>query len=673
MMKHNSKLLPLVSACLMGMATLANAQETPKYADLFSDAEEYRNSDPLYFMQWHLENTGQSAEADNGGDEGNDVNTFGAHFTYRVLGESVNVAVVDSGLAINHEDFEGNILPGRSRNYVDGASDPTDPTPPSSEEGGDHGTSVAGLIAARGFNEKGGRGVAPLAKLMGFNWLENQSSEGWLETHGGEGVTDDALVINQSYGFSPIWPVNFDSIDNLTEENHLADVTTDANNGRGIVFVKSAGNSFRYLRNVASVFKFEIEGASSGSLPWWCSWVPSNPQCQASSTYVPDFIFSADSRDSNKTQVNSLPAQIAATEPSNASFYHTTISALSAAESEDENGNKTGDLISSYSTVGSSVWISAHGGEFGDANPAMVTTDIEGCASGYARNGQDTDFNDSSHPDNPDCNYTSTFNGTSSAAPVASGVFALVFDANPNLTWRDAKDILAKTATKVGENFEPITVETGSGEFVAEPGWLKNAAGYDFHNWYGFGRADATAAVEMALSDDYQPLPVLQITDFVEFTGSDATIPEGPEGVSQSLTITDALTVEAVQVKLSIRHGRDADLAVELISPAGTSSMVVTPRSMLVLDQGTPVESDLQDALETQTDFNDTVLLSNAFYGEAAQGNWTLKVTDTNSGEFVFYGYRRDDTDGDPFEEIRTANNTSLGQLVDWSVRIYGH
>ncbi|WP_158224636.1 S8 family serine peptidase [Agaribacterium haliotis] len=665
----NKSLLPIaVSACVLGLSAGVQAE---RYAELFASEQEYQNSDPLYFMQWHLDNTGQRAAAKNPGDAGNDINTTAAHVDYRVLGESVKVAVVDSGMAIAHEDLAANVLPGRSRNYVAGAADPTDPTPPRSETGGDHGTSVAGLIAARGFNGLGGRGVAPLAKLMGFNWLESQSYESWVETHGGAGVTDDARVINQSYGFSPIWPVSFDSVDNAQEESHLASVNRRVNQGKGIAFVKSAGNSFSYLSNVASVFKYKTGDGASGPLPWWCSFYPSSPQCQSSgSTYTPDFIFSADARDTSKSQAQSLPAQVAASEPSNASFYHTTISALSAGENR-VSGRGDGDVLSSYSTVGASVWVSAHGGEYGDDNPAMVTVDIEGCNAGYASSGASTAFNNGSDRLNDECNYTSTFNGTSSAAPVTSGAFALIFDANPDLSWRDAKDILAKTASKIGSNFRPIVVDTGLGDFVAEPGWFTNAAGYHFHNWYGFGRVDASAAVELALSPSYEPLPPLQVTSFIRAqSGSASQIPEGPRGVEQAIYVNDVLTVEAVQVKLSIQHGRDADLAVELISPAGTSSMVLTPRSMFVLDQGEPVASDLKQALNTQTDFNNTVFLSNAFYGEDAQGEWTVRVTDTNSGEFSFFGYKRDTRE---FKEITTENNSQLGRITAASLRIYGH
>ncbi|KAI4898720.1 hypothetical protein NFI96_006496 [Prochilodus magdalenae] len=59
------------------------------------------------------------------------------------------------------------------------------------------------------------------------------------------------------------------------------------------------------------------------------------------------------------------------------------------------------------------------------------------------------------------------FAGTSSAAPIAAGVLALVLEANPDLTWRDVQHLIAKTA-KIPD--------------PKEPGWTINGAGYHVHD-----------------------------------------------------------------------------------------------------------------------------------------------------------------------------------------------
>ena len=41
-----------------------------------------------------------------------------------------------------------------------------------------------------------------------------------------------------------------------------------------------------------------------------------------------------------------------------------------------------------------------------------------------------------------------SFSGTSCAAPLAAGIFALVLEANPDLTWRDMQHLVVHTARK---------------------------------------------------------------------------------------------------------------------------------------------------------------------------------------------------------------------------------
>jgi subtilisin family serine protease len=578
-------------------------------------------NDPLYAQQWHLKNTGQSAYAFNTGTVDHDINVEPVH-KLGFLGDTVRVAVVDSGLQIDHPDLIENVTPGRSYDCVYNESDPTPPLDPARPKG-DHGTSVAGLIAARGFNGIGGRGVAPYAELLGFNFLKNQSNYAWFRSHGGAPSaaspggprSDDALVINMSYGSDDIRPGRGPSswFDDFRRE-----VTTNNNGGRGVAYIKSAGNSFKGIE----VGGYQFAGRTAAKVTGL------NPD---------------------------LADHIANNTGDNSTFYYTVVSAL-AADADTP--------LSSYSSVGSSIWVSSPGGEYGWRHPAMITTDLKGCEHGYSRQ---QGFNGQPVAANNNCDYTSNFNGTSSAAPVTSGVAALIFEANDLLTWRDVRHIMAVTARKIDDDFAPVEVDLGNGsQFTAEPGWVQNAAGHWFHNWYGFGMVDAHAAVELASSANYQLLPPYQETGYVDSADINPDpIPDGSAvGAEKTVVINDDITVEAIQLKFSAVHGRDADLAVIVRSPSGTEAMVLQPRSMLVADQSENVSAD----------FADTVLLSNAFYGEPAQGIWRIRLVDTNSGEFRFQatlldatGTRADDV------VIRTNNPASQGSFTEAAINIYGH
>jgi len=75
--------------------------------------------------------------------------------------------------------------------------------------------------------------------------------------------------------------------------------------------------------------------------------------------------------------------------------------------------------------------------------------------------------------------YTSSFGGTSSAAPLAAGVCALMLTANPNLTLAQIRNILRSTTDKIG----------GSA----------NYDGNGHSNYLGFGRINALKATQMAV------------------------------------------------------------------------------------------------------------------------------------------------------------------------------
>ena len=78
---------------------------------------------------------------------------------------------------------------------------------------------------------------------------------------------------------------------------------------------------------------------------------------------------------------------------------------------------------------------------------------------------------------------TDKHGGTSGAAAIASGIYALILEARPDLTWRD---------------LQYLTVE-GAGRINREDkSWTRNGAGRWFSNKFGFGSLDAGRMLELA-------------------------------------------------------------------------------------------------------------------------------------------------------------------------------
>ena len=530
--------------------------------------------DPLRSQQWNLHNTGQAAFAVAGGVPGEDLGMTGT-LANGPTGRGVEIAIIDTGLEICHPDLHGSVAPGASHNFNTEAwpgAMPTDPFNPSA--GGDHGTGVAGLIGATANNGIGIRGVAPDARIRGYNFLSafdrGSDSTILLDSLGASDSNPDsagAHIFNMSYGFLHGLQGNA----SRPFVDAIKHGVTGLRGGRGALYVKAAGNGFRYCFALRRQYTF----------------------ADREDPYRPSDALGCSSANSDYN--NNLPQVI-------------VVGAFNA------RGKRA-----SYSAAGANLWVTAPGGEPGPLEPAMVTTDQAGPRRGADNNGGTND--PEADAVDPHGDYRSTFAGTSAAAPHVSGTIALLLETRPELTWRDVKHILARTARRIDPDVEPVRIGFGNKPAVLRHGWIANGAGYNFHNWYGFGAVSVDAAVELARAITPDNLGDLTTMDFTH-EGSVAIPDNDGGGTAQALSVSGAsetANIEAVELILRATHDFPSDLGVTLISPAGTESIV------------NPVYND---ALTSDPGgFRDWTLLTNAFYGESPNGDWTLRVIDAAPGD----------------------------------------
>lgn len=275
----------------------------------------------------------------------------------------------------------------------------------------------------------------------------------------------------------------------------------------------------------------------------------------------------------------------------------------------------------SYSEEGANLWIVTQ--SQGTSGTAITTVDNTYTSySGYNTADSITKSDFYSHK------YTNTFNGTSSASPLAAGVGALILKANPNLTWRDVRLILAESARK---------------NDASDSSWLtggnKISGGtYNFSHKYGFGAVDAKAAVTLAST-------WTNVGTMVTFTsgagsGTGAIPDSNASGLTGTVNVSGSgiTNIEFVEVNVGITHTYVGDLAVTLTSPTGAVSTLSKTHGCKT--------SSFTELGSCSFTGNVWRFGSARHLGEAANGTWTLKVADGAAGD--------------------------TGTLSSWSLKFYG-
>ena len=175
-----------------------NSLEHVDGIDIFEPVRQIVNNDfnDLTSELWGLYNSSY---------KGFDINVRSVWDQYTTGNPDVIVAVVDDGIDLNHQDLAANCLPNKHHNFVDGSS---------TIFPGDHGTHVAGTIAAVSNNGKGVAGIAGGDKANGKQGVRLMScqifktnSDGSSTGVGGAAAikyaADNGAVIAQnSWGYS---------------------------------------------------------------------------------------------------------------------------------------------------------------------------------------------------------------------------------------------------------------------------------------------------------------------------------------------------------------------------------------------------------------------------------------------------------------------------------------
>ena len=463
-------------------------------------------TDPLYGCQWHLDNTGRNAAT-----AGEDINVAEV-WSGGNLGADVNIAIVDDGIHAGHVDLTDNVDAARNHDYTgNGAA----LTPPHA-----HGTQLAGIVAARG-NALGVRGVAPQAKVYGYNLALDPTLANMADAITREMATTAVSLNGWGLADGP----GLDFAGALWEAAVESGISSGFG-GNGVLYVFPAGNGAQ-LGDHANLSEFA---------------------------------------------------------------NHYGVTAVCAV---NDQGVRAG-----YSERGDNLWVCGPSGDITrNGRQGIATTE-------------------------PYDRYTRDAVGTGAAAATVAGVAALVRKANPALTWRDVKLILAASARK---------------NDPADQGWSTGALKYGsaseryhFNRSYGFGVVDAKAAVDLAVG--WNAPTALRTVEAASDANLDLAIPQGATYAESRLSVGPGVDfVEYVEVEAVIRHAAFRDVDIELVSPSGAVSRLAIYRASappLALRGG--------------------VRLGTARHlGEDPTGMWTLRVRDGAA-----------------------AND---GVLLSWSLTIHGH
>ncbi len=201
--------------------------------------------EPFYNEQWALHYDKKFYD-DNDIDK--DAHIYITNTFKKYRGKGVTIAVIDTSLDTNHFEIKQSIK--KAINIKDKSSNVNCQTC----EDAYHGNAVTGIIAAN-INNKGIRGIAPEANIIFIKLdLSGYVSDSEFLDAFHLAIENKADIINCSWGTDDVSDVVKSEIERLS---------TEARNGKGVIFVFATGNETKRITNDESAIKSVIGVGSS--------------------------------------------------------------------------------------------------------------------------------------------------------------------------------------------------------------------------------------------------------------------------------------------------------------------------------------------------------------------------------------------------------------------------
>jgi subtilisin family serine protease/subtilisin-like proprotein convertase family protein len=527
--------------------------------------------DPRLSELWGLHNTGQT-----GGTADADIDAVEA-WDISVGSRDVIVGVIDTGVDHTHPDLTANMwinpneiagdgIDNDNNGYIDDIHGINAIT-----DAGDpmddqgHGTHVAGTIGAVGNDGVGVVGVNQQVSIIGCKFLDS----------GGSGTSADAIkCIDYLVGLKN------SGIDVRVSNNSwggggfsqaLSDALT-ASEEAGILFVAAAGNS----------------AVDNDSNPHYPSSYEHESVLSVASTTHTDAMSSFSQWGLNSVDLGAPGSAILSTVPGGGydSYSGTSMATPHVAGAAALALSVNPDLTTSE--------LKALLMNSGDENAALTGKTVSGKRLNVASALEQAD-------PTPGFRLSAT---PASQEIVAGETATYTFEVSAIAGWTG--DIsLAVTSDLDGAVLSTSSVQPGSSFTLSVPSQAETPWG-DYSFLIDATSGDLAKQSQVSLYINPQGLAEFEYsnTNTIEIPDND------PTGVTSVITIPDEITIFGSDTLIDITHTYIGDLVVTLTSPTGTTAT-------------------LHNKAGGSADDINKSFASNAFNGEVAQGDWTLKVVDT--------------------------------------------